>query len=52
METVRAKAGTDLGTPVHWDEETASLLYVDLAKQHIHRWDSTTNMDHRFHTGS
>jgi len=39
------------GEGPHWEEETKSLVYVDITQNDVHRWNSITNEDCSLHLG-
>ena len=39
------------GEGPYWEEETKSLVYVDITQNDVHRWSSITNEDTSLHLG-
>ncbi|XP_046546939.1 regucalcin-like [Haliotis rubra] len=49
VETVIKHAAQTVGEGPHWDVPTQRLLYVDINKGDVHRWDPTTAKDEKVH---
>ena len=39
------------GEGPYWEEDTQSLLYIDITQGDVHRWSSITNEDTLLHLG-
>ncbi|XP_060077430.1 regucalcin-like isoform X2 [Ylistrum balloti] len=49
VEVVLKNSARTTGEGPHWDEETGTLLYVDIWEGDIHRWRSSTGVDEKIH---
>ncbi|XP_067677041.1 regucalcin-like [Haliotis asinina] len=49
VETVIKHAAQTVGEGPHWDVATQRLLYVDINKGNVHRWDPSTAKDEKVH---
>jgi len=42
------EAGASLGESPVWDDRTGTLLWVDVHRRQLHRWDPSASVDHSF----
>lgn len=51
VETVLKDAASTIGESPHWDDATQTLLYVDILKGDVHRYDPVTGKVDDIHLG-
>ena len=51
IEVIAHRSCSTIGEGPHWEESSSSLLYVDISKGDVHRWDSKTGKDTTYHVG-
>ena len=51
VEVVAHRSCTSTGEGPHWEESTQSLIYVDIQSGDVHRWDSESGEDVKYHVG-
>ncbi|XP_033737419.1 regucalcin-like [Pecten maximus] len=51
VEAVIKNGAQTTGEGPHWDEETGTLLYVDIWEGDVHRWNPSTGVDQKVHLG-
>ena len=51
VEPVIKQVCTSIGEGPHWDATSQTLLFVDIVKGDVHRWNSVTKEDSKLHVG-
>ncbi len=49
--SVAIKASYKIGESPHWEENSQSLLYVDMGSNEVHKWNSITGEDTKIGLG-